>query len=309
MAATIVNQTIVGDINNRLLDYAWKAKKKGLKDKTIKIRLCRLNKLRRLGADLDDADSVETVLATETWTPANKWEYVQTYKSYTKLMGIQWEKIKVSYERKKQYDPSRNEIEALVSGLGRQSSAFLQTLADTGARSGELCKLEWTEVDAEQFKIYINKPEKNSKARVIHVPERTIAVIMSLPRTHGKYIFNPNVHTLQGTFARTRERIAMKRQMPNLKLIHFHSMRRFFADQTYKKSRFNTRKVQQLLGHKRLTSTEQYFGDFDLETCTYDTQRAYDIEKEEELRQQGYERFSEGVDEEGRPVKLYSRLN
>jgi ribulose bisphosphate carboxylase small subunit len=84
-------------------------------------------------------------------------------------------------------------------------------------------------------------------------------------------------------------------------------MRRFFADQTYKKSRFNVRRVQQQLGHKRLTSTEKYFGDFDAETCTKETARAETVEQAEALLQQGYE-LSDTFIKDGKTIHVYSRL-
>jgi integrase len=133
-------------------------------------------------------------------------------------------------------------------------------------------------------------------------------MLLALPKKYLPNVFNPNKRTLQSTFARSRNRIAKNLQMPNLKNINHHSFRRYFADQTYKKTRFNTRKVQARLGHKRLSSTEKYFGDFDDETCTYETARAYTIEEQEELRQLGYELYDTGIDKDGRTVKLYSRL-
>jgi integrase len=95
--------------------------------------------------------------------------------------------------------------------------------------------------------------------------------------------------------------------MPNLKLIHFHSMRRFYADQEYKRSHFNTGRVQARLGHKHLSSTEKYFGDFDAENCTYETIRVETIEQAEAARQEGYELYDSFI-ENGKTVKLYSRL-
>ena len=96
--------------------------------------------------------------------------------------------------------------------------------------------------------------------------------------------------------------------MPNLENIHHHSFRRYYADQTYKKTSFNVRKVQARLGHKRLSSTEKYFGVFDDQACTYETARAYTIEETEELRRLGYELYDTGIDKDGKAVKLYSRL-
>ena len=133
-------------------------------------------------------------------------------------------------------------------------------------------------------------------------------MLLALPKKYSPNVFNPNKRTLQSTFARSRNRIAKKLQMPNLLNIHHHSFRRYFADQTYKKTKFNVRKVQARLGHKRLSSTEKYFGVFDDENCAYQTARAYTIEEEEELRQLGYDLYSTGIDKFGKTVKLYSRL-
>lgn len=308
LTAVKETQTLAGEISDRILLFAWQSKKKGLCDNTIKVRVIRLNVLRRMGANLDDPSNIEAVFALENWTPAKKWQYVQTYAAYTKTMGIPWTKIKVQYEPKQQYTPTRSEVETLIGGLGTRTATFVQALADTGARCGEMCQLEWSEVDADNLRIPINKPEKGSKSRVITVSERTIAMIMKLTRKYEPYVFNPRSRSIESTFSRQRNRLTIKLQMPNIRKIHLHSMRRFYADQLYKKSRFNTRKVQAKLGHKRLSSTEKYFGDFDAEGCTYETARAYTIEDQEQLRQQGYEQYGEGNDETGKPVKLYSRL-
>ena len=121
-------------------------------------------------------------------------------------------------------------------------------------------------------------------------------------------VFNPRKGTLQSTFAKSRNRIAKKLDMANLRNIHHHSFRRYFADQQYKKTQFNIRKVQRRLGHKRLSSTEKYFGDFDDENVTYETARAYTIDEAEDLRKLGYTLYDSGVDEKGKVVKLYSRM-
>ena len=264
--------------------------------------------LRNRGVNLDDPDSFLTVLATEPFTESSKYHYIQAYVSYTKAFKIPFDKPKIQYEPKVQYTPKPYEVTALVQNLGRQQVALCQTMAETGARVGEMARLLWNEIDVEGQIIYINHPEKHSKARKIHVDEQCIAMLKALPKKYAPNVFNPNKRTLQSTFANSRKRIAEKLGMPNLLNIHHHSFRRFFADQTYKKTRFNTRKVQARLGHKRLSSTEKYFGDFDEESCTYETARAYTIEEQEELRKLGYELYDTGIDKDGRTVKLYSRL-
>jgi integrase len=104
-------------------------------------------------------------------------------------------------------------------------------------------------------------------------------MLQKLPKKFSPNVFNSDKHVLRSGFARQRSRIAEKFDLPNLKNIHHHSFRRHFADQTYKKTRFNIRKVQARLGHKRLSSTEKYFGDVDTDNATYETARAYTIEE------------------------------
>lgn len=307
----IVNKAIAGEKTNldtRLVDYAWHEKKRGIANSTIAHRVFRLNVLKNKGANLDDPESFLTVLMTEDFSDASKFHYVQAYLSYTKAFKIPFEKPMIHYEPKQQYTPKPYEVTALIQNLGKEQAALCQTMADTGARVGEMARLLINEIDAQSQTVYINHPEKGSRARKIHVSEQTITMLLSLQKKYLPNVFNPNKRTLQSTFARSRNRIAKKLEMPNLLNIHHHSFRRYFADQTYKKTRFNTRKVQARLGHKRLSSTEKYFGDFDDENCTYETARAYTIEDQEELRKLGYELFDTGIDKDGRTVKLYSRL-
>lgn len=307
----IVSRAIAGQettLNTQLLTYAWHEKKRGVSDSTIAHRTFRLNVLIKRGVNLNDPDSFLTVLATENFTDPSKYHYLQAYISYTKAFKIPFEKPHINYEPKDQYTPKPHEVNTLVQNMGKEQATLCQTLAETGARIGELSRLQWREIDPTGKIVYINHPEKGSRARHITVSEQTIAMLMSMPKKYGENVFNPNKRTLQSTFARSRNRIAKKLSMPNLLSIHHHSFRRYFADQTYKKTRFNTRKVQARLGHKRLSSTEKYFGVFDDDACTYETARAYTIEDQEELRALGFEPYDTGIDEQGRTVKLYSRL-
>jgi integrase/DNA-directed RNA polymerase subunit RPC12/RpoP len=307
----IVQKAIAGEtttLETTLLSYAWHEKKRGISDATIAHRTFRLNVMMKRGAKLNDPDSFLTVLTTENFTESSKYHYVQSYISYCRAFKIAFEKPHINYEPKEQYTPKPAEVQTLVQNMGKEQATLCQTLADTGARIGELARLLWKEIDPVGKVVFINHPEKHSKARKITVSDQTIKMLMDMPKKYGQNVFNPNKRTLQSTFARSRNRIAKKLCMPNLLNIHHHSFRRYFADQTYKKTRFNTRKVQARLGHKRLSSTEKYFGTFDDDACTYETARAYTIADQEELRALGYELFDTGIDEEGKPVKLYSRL-
>ena len=117
---TTETKTVVGEKEKgQILEYTWKLKKRGLKEKTIEIRTYALNQLLKLGADLNDPDSVETVLATEKLTACKKHRLVEVYRSYTKVFKIPWEPIKTHYTPKQPFVPLEKELDCLISAAGK----------------------------------------------------------------------------------------------------------------------------------------------------------------------------------------------
>jgi len=86
------------EVKGKILEYAWKLKKRGLSESTIKTRIYQLSQLVKKGADLNNSDSVETVLATEKLTACQKKGRVAAYSSYAKTMGFQWIPTDVNFE-------------------------------------------------------------------------------------------------------------------------------------------------------------------------------------------------------------------
>ncbi|MCJ7630943.1 hypothetical protein MUP77_00885, partial [Candidatus Bathyarchaeota archaeon] len=135
--AATETKTVADDSSKgNVLDFAWKLKKRGLAESTIKHRTYWLNVLKKKGADLNDTDSVETVLATENFKSGSKADLVRSYRSYTQTYGISWTPVRVKHTQKQPFIPLESEIDALIAGCGKRTSTFLQTLKDTGARAG-----------------------------------------------------------------------------------------------------------------------------------------------------------------------------
>lgn len=282
------------DLSGTLLDYAWKMKKRGLAEETIKHRIYRLDVLIRKGADLQDPDSVETVLATEPWKPANKRFFVMAYQSFTKTYDIKWKPIKVRCENKQPFIPLESEIDQLIAKCGKRTATFLQVLKDTGARCGEIKSLKWTDVDDPKRVIRINNPEKGSNSRTVQVTPKTLAMLNALPK-RSIYVFSPKgsdqppkIRSMQSIFARQRNKLAVKVQNPRLKQIHFHTLRHWKATMEYAKTR-DILHVKQLLGHKRLENTEVYTHLIDFATDDYTVRRPKTSKEEDEFIEAGFE--------------------
>ncbi|MGA2309485.1 MAG: tyrosine-type recombinase/integrase [Candidatus Bathyarchaeia archaeon] len=255
-SATIVK--VAGDKEGILAQFEWKCLKRGLQPSTIKLRIQHLAQLMRDGADLNTSETVETVLAVKNYPTPTKWLLVQSYKSYCKLFGIQWEPIKVNYEPKMPYIPTEQDCFLFIAGLSKRLGIFCRALLETGCRRGEAHKLEWTDINFESCKIAITHPEKGSLPRYgLRVSRTLIDLLNSLPRKYDTYVFNPKNGVYCQEFHIQRKRVADKNVRPSFIKIHFHTFRHVRAT-TDILNGISALEVQHNLGHKHFSNTEKY---------------------------------------------------
>ena len=152
------------------------------------------------------------------------------------------------------YISTEAEIEQLIAALGKKTSVFCQMLKDTGARSGELSALKWTDIDFGQRKVRI-KAEKGSDSRVLPLSAKTIDMLCNLPRNKER-IF-AGMSGLRTNFFTQRRRIAKRISNPNITLIHFNTFRHWKATTEQHKTK-DPWHVKMILCHKSIQSTETY---------------------------------------------------
>ena len=291
LAAQEIEKICAGDGN--LLNYAWLLKKKhGLADNTISLRVKTLRLIQKKGVNLLDPDSFETALATESLTKARKWQWVTCYKSYTKIMKIPWEPIRVKYEPKQPYLPTHDEMKALISAASKRLSAFLQTALTTGARVGELCKLKWIDINSERNTISINNAEKGSRNRTIKVPQKTIAMINALLKRNDIYVFNTKPCNVRVIFQNLRKQLTHTQNNPRFLQIHLHTFRHFYATETLRHTK-NLSYVKYALGHKSVMNTERYTHLVDFGNDKYYSAVATTIKEVRQLAEDGWAYFQE----------------
>jgi integrase len=233
-------------------------KKKGLAEETIKFRVYRLNRLLKEGADLENPETVETILATSEWKPAYKRLFIDSYKAYATYRKIEWQKPKIVVPDKEPFLPQEEEVKQLIAGTGKRTSTLLQLLYETGIRIGEASALLWTDIDFKTKQIRINCPEKGSNSRTLKLSDVLIAMLNALPKRKDNHIFNPRAKTLASTFDRQRNKLAKQLQNPRLRKIHFHTFRHLKATSEYYKTGGDILRVKYILGHKRLETTGKY---------------------------------------------------
>jgi len=244
------------DVKGKILEFAWHLKKMGRAEETIKNYNKRLTALIKLGADLEDPESVKGVLAKANKSENWKASIVVAYSSFLKFQGRRWEPPKYWLIQKIPFIPTEQEIDDLIAFCGRKTSPILQLLKETGMRISEALSLKWIDIDLQRRLIILNDPKKHGRPRIFNISQKLTAMLNQLPRK-SESVFNRTRASVETSFIGSRRRAAEKLNNPRLLRIHLHTFRHWKATTEYHKTK-DILHVQQLLGHRRLDHTTLY---------------------------------------------------
>ncbi len=163
-------------------------------------------------------------------------------------------------------------IEAVLLDLSFKSFGILLCL-NTGMRIGELCALQWNDIDYVQniitvqhtlqrvynkemcpsTRIVIGKPKTNKSARNIPISEKIQNAISLLPDINqdGYILTNDNSFMEPRTFRRYYENFLNKH---DIKYLNFHSLRHSFATRLIQNGA-DYKCVSEILGHTNIGTT------------------------------------------------------
>lgn len=241
------------NLKSELFNFAWWLRKNGLKETTIESKVKLLKVLVRRGANLAEPESVKLVIAKQNWSEGRKENAVDAYTSFLSFKGMEWNPPRYRRVKKLPFIPTEQELDQLIAGCSQRMACFLQLLKETGARAGEAWRLKWEDVDTATRTIRIT-PEKGSEPRIFHISQKLVAMLESLPKKYGEYVFaTPNMKLRHHAnhFSMQRKRLAQKLKNPRLLRIHFHTFRHWKATMEYARTR-DIIHVMRLLGHKNI---------------------------------------------------------
>lgn len=209
----------------KLVEFAFYLKKKGRADKTIKTQCGCLKTLYNLGVDLLNPDHVKGIVALkEDWTQGTKRNIINSYKNFATCFDIQLPEMpRYKPQQKLPFIPSESELDQLIACAGPKLQPFLQTLKESGARSGEAAALKWEDVDLERHIITINNPEKDSNPRQIEISKKLSEMLKPIGN-NGDLVFGENAtKRMRKNFHWTRQRLAYRTRNPRIRQIHLHT--------------------------------------------------------------------------------------
>jgi len=290
------NKTVAGispttgqNTNGKIIGFLWWMKKQGYADSTVISRTQTVKRLQRLGATLNDPESVKDVIAQQkNWSGGRKFNVIMAYSTYLQMIGASWQPPKYRKISKLPFIPLEAEIDQLIAATSKRVSTFLQILKETGARSGEAYNLKWTDLDYNNCTIRIT-PEKGSNPRIFKLSPKLVAMINNIQKTTEKIFGSAKIRSIRRSYQKQRKRIANKLGNPRLNQITFHTLRHWKATMEYHKTK-DILHVMRLLGNKRIQNTLKYtqlieFSEHDEYVCK--TARTTDEAKE--LIESGFE--------------------
>ena len=240
------------DIQGKIVEFLWYLKKQGRSESTLKQYARELRHAAK-SVNILDPEEVKKSIAEKDIKETTKCNLVYAFQTFYKFLGIKWNPPQYKAAKTIPFIPQEQELNILISNASKTVSAFLQLLKETGIRSGEALKLQWSDIDFERHVVRVT-PEKNSSPRILPLSQTAIAYLQRLPKKRQKIFNRGSVLT---TFFKLRKRLAFKLNNPRLMNISFHTFRHWKATMEYHKTK-DILHVMQLLGHRNIQNTLIY---------------------------------------------------
>ena len=247
----------IGTTKSNLVNFSWHLKKMGRSNSTIRTYTNYVKNMGKL-ADLNDSEAVKGVIATHYRDKNTQRMACCSYDAYIKFAGGKWEKPHYIPEDKQVFIPTEEELRCAVNTGHKESIVFSKFLYETGARSNEAQRLEWTDLDLERKNVAI-KASKNGNARTLTISKNLMDLLFSLPKPEDqKTVFTKKpMNTRSSSFHNRMKRLAKIHNNPRFEKIHFHTFRHCKALREYHKTR-DLLHVMVILGHRKIETTYKY---------------------------------------------------
>lgn len=196
---------------------------------------------------------------------------VRTYHIFNPLDGIMLPKKKKT-EIQLLDESEQTALQQYIAKNQNKTTLSIALSMSTGIRIGELCALQWKDVDLEKriltvrktmqriqcptavsrTKLVITEPKSESSRRNIPIPECMMEFLKKFKGSADEYVLSGSEtptepRTMQYRFAKILKNV-------NLPSVHFHALRHIFAS-TCVKLGFDVKALSELLGHSSVEIT------------------------------------------------------
>ena len=196
---------------------------------------------------------------------------VRTYHIFNPLDGVSLPKKK-SPEIQLLDEAEQVKLQSYVAGHQNRSTLGTALSMSTGIRIGELCALQWKDIDLEKriltvrktmqriqcptefsrTKLIITNPKSESSQRKIPIPDCMMSFLLKFKGKDEDFLLTGTEKPIEPRAMQYRFRTILK----NAKLpsVHFHALRHMFASNCVKLG-FDIKALSELLGHSSVEIT------------------------------------------------------
>ena len=250
-----------------------------------------IRRLSKLGANLQDPESVKQVIGQQKIKNGTKLQFVYAYDSFAKMLKIPWEPPHYTQEENTPFIPYEKELDQLISFCrSKKMATYLQCLKETFADPSEALRIR--RIDVTGNIVTINFPVKGHYTGQLEVSNKLIAMLNSLPVTSEKF-FDSSYGVMSNCYINMRRRCADVHQNPRLLSIELRTFRHWGGSMIAHYTNGNVLKVKKLLRHKRVESTMKYIQMLNLESDDFEVATATTADEVKKLGIEGWAKYDE----------------
>jgi len=155
---------------------------------------------------------------------------------------------------------SESEIKALINASAPHLRPILALAFGTGLRKGDILSLRWDDVDLDRSIISVQMQKTGESVEIPLIPMiRDLLQGMKSRASASPFVFPRGLSGQRIGDIKTAFHAALRRSGLASKGYRFHDIRRTFARMLYNQGVILT-KIQRLLGHGSVSTTERYLG-------------------------------------------------
>jgi integrase len=247
------------ETSSKIAYILYELQNNGKSDDTIKSINKSLTLLAR-NTNLNKPKQVLNFIANRNVTNGTKQALCYAYKKYCKQYQIE---AKIPFYQPKAKPiklPTKEKLLTFITNASKRLATKLTLSMETGLRPIEVHNLKVKDIDLEQKLVYPTTA-KHGAPRTLKISQRLVTMIqdhITQKQLKQNDTIFPNTTAQYGkNFRHLRNRLAKKLQDPTLKNIRLYDFRHYFCTKKLYDTQ-NAYVVMNLMGHKRLETTQKY---------------------------------------------------
>jgi len=174
---------------------------------------------------------------------------------------------KFRHDRKAQYTPPTEDIQRLLMAANREERVFLACYLNTGARRSEIFRLTWIDdINFEKRQIRLGtRKTRDGSMEYLWMPMNEELYEALWWRWNNRkfpessYVFVSESNRYKGEPFKARPKFLKELcKRAGIKYFGYHALRRYVASMLADTHKLSSKRVQRILRHKNVTTTERY---------------------------------------------------